>query len=415
MKAKPIPTSPKNRPADVPDNGVEAFMRDQEHITKPTVVRFSTSFFTIMTLVSLLAGIVGTVFILYGREQWSWLAQWTRVDVQSDPVVRTVTRKVESPTIAGTTISTVAQNVVGIYVRRAAVANTAPLLDQLYVPADRRGAGMLLTEDGVGVTTRRAIPDITKEIAVVTHDQSVFLTKQFYVDPASDLVYFQISARGLPVVDYAQVEGLALGEAVFAVGRQSTSLAPVVNTTTLATTLQQRVNSRADLLRSSERLTDLLQVHASSDIPGVPVFTTDGKLLGLHTGTDGDVIPVTTVQTGAQRIQKTGGVTRNILGVRFVDLSMAKGLLIKPAAEGSVGALLAGDATNVAVKTKSPADRAGLRAGDVVIKVNEQILNTAYTLADAIQAIEPRGVATLTFLREGKEQSVPVNLEVTSP
>mgnify|MGYP001565053391 CR=1 FL=1 len=390
-------------------------MREQEGITKPTIIRFSASFFTIMTLVSLLAGMVGTAFVLFGREQWVWLARWTGSSVQSEPVVRTITRKAESATVPSDTIKSVAQNVVSIYVRRAAVSNGAPLLEQLYLPADRRGAGVLLTEDGVGVTTRRAIPDLTKEIAIVTHDQSVYLTKQFYVDPASDLVFFQMSARGLPVVDYAQVAGVTLGETLLAVARQSTSLVPVVSTTTLATVLQQRVSTRADLLRSSERLSALLQAKESTDIPGVPVFTTDGKLVGLHTGTDGDLIPVTTIQTGAQRLQKTGGVSRNVLGVRYIDLAMAKGLLIKPAAEGSTGALLAGDATTPAVKAKSPADRAGLRAGDIIVKVNDQVLTATYTLVDAVQAITARGVANLTFQRDGKVQSVPVGLEVTTP
>ncbi len=390
-------------------------MRDPEVITKPTVVRFSAGFFFTMVVVSLVAGVVGTVGILFGREHWPWLARWVGTNTQVQPVVRTVTRNVDTAGIPTATIKTVAQNVVSVYVRRAAVGNSAPLLEQLYLPADRRGAGVLLTEDGVGVTTRRAIPDLTKEIAIVTNDQAVYLTKQFFVDPASDLVFFQISARGLPVVDFVNIDSLLLGENLLAMVRQSTSLAPVVGLTTLATLQQQRTDSRADLLRSSERLHTLLQTKAALEIAGAPVFTTDGKIVCIHTGTDGDCIPVNTIQSGLQRMQKTGGVSRNILGVRYIDLAVAKGLLIKPAAEGDAGALIAGDNTTPAVKAKSPAERAGVRSGDVILKVNDQVLTSTYSLSDAVQAVVARGVATLTYRRDGKEQSVPVTLEVTTP
>lgn len=390
-------------------------MRDQEVITKPTVVRFSASFFVLMVAVSILAGVVATLFILVGREQWPWLAQWTGRQTQEQPVVRTVTRKADTTGVPTDTIKTVSQNVVSIYVRRASVASTAPLLEQLYVPADRRGIGVLLTEDGVGVTTRRAIPDIDKEIAVVMPDQSVFLTKQFFVDPASDLVFFQLSARGLPVVDFAQVDSLITGETVLSIARQSTSGAPVVGLTTISTLLQRRVDARGDLLFSSERLSELVQTKETTEVPGVPVFSTDGKLLGIHTGTDGDAIPVSTIESGVQRIQKTGGVSRNILGVRYIDLALAKGLLLKPPAEGSTGVLVAGDSANPAVKPKSPADRAGLKAGDVIVKVNDHVLTASTTLANAIQAVPARGVANITYTRDGKEQTVPVTLEVTTP
>lgn len=413
MKAKPIPTSPKNRPAEEQDQNVEAFMRDADGITKPTVVRFSFSVFFIAILASVVVATGVSVSVLYGRDHWGWLSRWLGTTTPTQTIVRTVTRTSDAATFSSDTVKTVAQNVVSIYVRRVSVGANASLLDQLYMPTDRRGTGVLLTEDGVGVTTRRAIPDLTKEIAVVTHDQTVYLTKDFHTDPASDLVFFQLSARGLPVVDYADVAGLTLGETVLSVARQPSSLAPDVSVTSMATLEHYRINDRFDLLRSSERLSHLLQVRASIDVPGVPVFSTDGKLVGLHTGTDGDVIPVTTIQSGAQRMQKTGSVSRNFFGVRYVDLAVAKGLLLKPTTEGTAGALLTSAEAVPAVQPKSPADRAGLQAGDVITKVNEIVLTATTSLSEAIQSIAALGVATVTFVRDGKEQSVPVTLEVT--
>ncbi|MEK7631310.1 MAG: hypothetical protein AAB445_00380 [Patescibacteria group bacterium] len=104
MKAKPIPTSPKHNPQESRDESVEQFMRDPEVITKPTVVRFSAGFFFTMVVVSLVAGVVGTVGILFGREHWPWLARWVGTNTQVQPVVRTVTRNVDTAGIPTATI-----------------------------------------------------------------------------------------------------------------------------------------------------------------------------------------------------------------------------------------------------------------------------------------------------------------------
>ena len=414
MKVKPIPTSPKNHPDTERDRDVEAFMREPQGITKPAIVRFSVGFLLLTVGVSFLAGAVGAAVIVFGREQWAWLARWTGVTSTEQPAVRTVTRKEATPALSDT-VKALNQSVVGIYVRRVSVAAAAPLLDQLYLPADRRGAGVLLTEDGVGVTTRRAIPDLTKEVAVVTYDKTVYLTKDFFVDPASDLVFFRLSARGLPVVDFANLDGLSLGGTLLDVSRQATTLGPVVTDTSLTTLQLQRVNTRTDVLRSSEQLSALLQAKASTEVPGVPTFTVDGKLVGLHTGTDGDLIPVDVIQSGVERLQKTGQVSRNVLGVRYLDLTVAKGLLLKPTSVGETGALLVGDASGAAVVAKSPADRAGLKAGDVILKVNDTVLTSTLSLSDAIQQLPARAVASLTYRRDGKEQTVPITLDVTTP
>ncbi len=417
MKAKIVPTSPKVRDSEQRDAEVAAFMRQAEPIAKPNVVRFATSFLVLVVALGFLAGAVGTVVVLAGRDQWPWLQQWLTPAVSETNVSRPVTKREVVTEQYAETVSKVDPNVVAIFMRKVPAKKNGALLDQLYVPEDFRGTGVLLTEDGIGVTTRRAIPDLEKEVAIITAAKTVYLTKDFSVDPVSDLVYFRISGKGFPVLDFADTGSLLVSQRVVDVNRHPVTLAPAIALTELATLNSLRVGNRSDLVQSSERMSNVYQTRTGADAPGVPTFSIGGKLIGLHTGTDGDLTPVSVINSGLQRLQKTGGVVRNVLGIRYVSLSIAKGLLLSPAGEGDRGVLIASsdDANAPAVKPKSPADRAGLKAGDTILRVDDVLVTETQTLSDLVQNAALRATLQLTILRDKAEQRIPVTLETTSP
>lgn len=417
MKAKIVPTSPKVRGSEQRDAEVEEFMRQAEPIAKPSIVRFAPGFLVLVVLLGFLAGTVGAVVALAGREQWPWLQQWLAPTVTDTNVARPVTRKEAVIEQYADTVGKVDPNVVAIFVRKVPAKKNGALLDQLYTPADFRGTGVLLTEDGIGVTSLRAIPDLTKEVAIVTASKAVYLTKDFSVDPASDLVYFRISGKGFPVLDFADTGSLLVSQRVIDVNRHAVTLAPAIALTELASINSVRVAERSDIVQSSERLNQVYQTRTGADAPGVPTFSIGGKLIGLHTGTDGDITPVDVINSGLQRLQKTGGVVRNVLGVHYINLAVAKGLLLSPTAEGERGAYISGngDSGAPAIAPKSPADRAGLKAGDVILRVDEAAITEALSLGQIIQGAEARATLTLTVLRGKEEQRVPVTLDTTSP
>jgi serine protease Do len=417
MKAKIVPTSPKVRDSEQRDAAVEEFMRQAEPIAKPSVVRFSSGFLILVVTLGFIAGAVGTIVVLTGQDQWPWLQQWLSPAVTDTNVARPVTRKEVVVEQYADTVVKVDPNVVAIFVRRVPVKKDSGLVDQLYIPSDFRGTGVLLTEDGIGVTSRRAIPDLTKEVAIVTASRAVYLTKDFSVDPASDLVYFRISGRGFPVLDFADTGSLLVSQRVIDVNRHPVTLAPAVALTELAALNSLRVAERSNLIQSSEQLAQVYQTRSGADAPGVPTFSIGGNLIGLHTGTDGDITPVDVINSGLQRLQKTGGVVRNILGVRYLTLSIAKGLLLSPAVEGERGALIAssGDASSPAITPKSPADRAGLKVGDIILRVDDTTVSDVQTLSQMIQNAEARATLTLTVLRGKEEQRIPVTLDTATP
>lgn len=421
MKAKPIPTSPRERLRDeTPTQSaprepgdVEDFLRQPPAIAKPTVIRFAPGFALFTVLIALVAGVLGAFLILTGEQKWPWLQRWIGQPDPASTVIRTTTARRDTQTVLADMAQKLSPNVVSIYVRSQAAPRDAALLDQLYLPEDRRGFGVILTEDGLGATARQAIPDLTREVAIVTETKQVFLTKQFFVDPASDLVFFRISGKGFPTVNFVQEDALAIGQEVFLLGRQATTTVIEPHQALLTALRTYRLIDRSYFLRSSDRLTDVHQTDQPS-IAGSPYFTVGGELVGVATGTQADVIPATVFATALERLTSTGAITRNVLGVRAIDLAMAKGLLIAPADAGTEGAYLASDPIRniAAVTPKSPAERAGLKAGDVILKVGDQTLTARQTLSVLIQAAGVRSSVQITYRRDGKEQTVPITLDV---
>lgn len=416
MKAKIVPTSPKVRDTEQRDAEVEEFLRRAEPIAKPNVVRFSSSFLILVVTLGFLAGAVGSVVVLAGREQWPWLQQWLAPTVTDTNTARPVTRREAVTEQYADAVGKVDPNVVAIFLRRVPAKKSGALLDQLYTPADFRGTGVLLTEDGIGVTSRRAIPDLSKEVAIVTASRAVYLTKDFAVDPASDLIYFRVSGKGFPVLDFADTGSLLVSQRVIDVNRHAVTLAPAIALTELASVNSLRVGDRDDLVQSTERLSHVYQTRTGADAPGVPTFSIGGKLIGLHTGTDGDIIPVDVIGTSLQRLQKTGGVVRNVLGVRYLNLAVTKGLLLSPTAEGERGAYVTGAGeAGAAVVPKGPADRAGVRAGDVILRVDDMTITESQSLSQIVQQAAARATLTLVVLRDKAEQRLPVTLDTTTP
>lgn len=417
MKAKIVPTSPKVRDSEQRDADVEEFLRRAEPITKPSIVRFSPGFLVLVVVLGFLAGAVGTVVTLAGREQWPWLQQWLAPTVVNENAARPVTRKEPVTEQYADTVGKVDPNVVAIFLRQVPAKKSGAILDQLYTPSDFRGTGVLLTEDGIGVTSRRAIPDLTKEVAIVTASRAVYLTKDFAPDPASDLVYFRVSGKGFPVLDFADSGSLLVSQRVVDVNRHPVTLAPAIALTELASVNSLRVAERSNLVQSTERLAHVFQTRTGADAPGVPTFSIGGKLIGLHTGTDGDLTPVDVINSGLQRLQKTGGVVRNVLGLHYLDLAVAKGLLLSPTPEGERGAYVTngGDQSTPAVVPKGSADRAGIRASDIILRVDDTAVTEALTLSQIVQNAASRATLTLTILRGKEEQRIPVTLDTTIP
>jgi S1-C subfamily serine protease len=150
---------------------------------------------------------------------------------------------------------------------------------------------------------------------------------------------------------------------------------------------------------------------------GGPLLNLSGEVIGINTAVSsqgqliGFAIPINSVRQIIESVKKTGEVIRPYLGVRYtrLDADMAKKMNI----DITEGALLAPASTSneTAVLPDSPASKAGLQAGDVIMEVNGKKLDADYDLAQAIAQFQPGDKITLKVWTKGQTRDVSVTLE----
>lgn len=276
-------------------------------------------------------------------------------------------------------------------------------------PVEARGSGFIISADGYVVTNNHVVKGATKVTA--TLDDGTSLSARIVGrDPKTDLALLKLtSTKTLPFVELGESDNVQPGEWVIAVG----------NPYGLGGTVTAGIVSALGRDIGDGPYDNFFQVDApiNRGNSGGPLITQDGKVIGVNTAIFspsggsigiGFAIPSDVVKNVVTQLQKTGHVTRGYLGVeaQVISPSMASALGLKPPSAGAppAGALVAN------VTPDSPAEKAGIKAGDVVVKLNGKTVDTPHGLAVKIASITPNTDATLTVLRNGSSRDVTVRI-----
>jgi len=281
------------------------------------------------------------------------------------------------------------------------------------------GSGFIITSDGMVVTNKHVVSDGEAKYTVATNDGTTYEAKVVAQDPTLDLAVVKIEASGLPVVELGDSESLQVGQKVVAIGN---ALGEFQNTVTegVLSALGRSIVAGDTAGASSETLDGLLQTDAAinSGNSGGPLVNLRGQVIGITTATAakgqaegiGFAIPIDVVKSAIESVKATGKIIRPFLGVNSIELN--KEIASKMGLSTSEGFLIAGDATQGirAVTKGSPAEKAGLREGDIVTYINDVKLGASHSLLSEICKYNPGDEVTVKFLRDGSEQSVKVKL-----
>lgn len=276
-----------------------------------------------------------------------------------------------------------------------------PNLAAVYSPADRIGAGAILTNDGWILTTAAVIADPRGHYAVRV-GREIAEVREIVADSATDAVFVKIAKNNLPVVEFGSKENLTLGE----------SLLVFTGRTAVARTAVADLNfagGKNQTLASTEFLAPLILLNEifENSAVGAPVADGAGKVAGILLNKSGEVLPIDYLAGAIGEVFSNGKITRVFFGARYLDLD----LFYNYFPGENHGAALAGDRSLAAVIPNSPAARAGLKSGDIITKVENEVLGATHSLASVIQEYKPGTSVNITFLRGGKEQTVDVKLE----
>lgn len=268
-----------------------------------------------------------------------------------------------------------------------------------------QASGFIVSADGT-VLTNNHVVDGAKEIIVTLHDGREFPGKVVGQDPNTDIAVVKIDAKDLPFVTLGNSDNLEVGQRVAAIGNplglQATLTSGVVSATG---------RNNLDLSRWEDYIQTDAAINRGNS--GGPLLNLNSQVVGMNTAivTDmgsggymgiGFAIPSNMLKHVMDELLATGKVSRGYMGVALqpMDNDLAKAFHLNKV-EGAL----------VAEVTKgSPADKAGLKPGDVILQYNKVSFNNVAGLRNAIAMMKPGTHITLNVQRDGKYIDIPLDV-----
>ena len=276
------------------------------------------------------------------------------------------------------------------------------------------GTGIIVSKDGYVLTNRHVVNGVTS-VQVVLADGTTYEDVEVVgSDPVNDLAFLKIKGADdlKPAVmgDSSKVE---VGQKVIAIGNALGQYQTSV-TSGIISGLGRPIVAGNDG-SSAESLSNLLQTDAAINPgnSGGPLVNLSGEVIGINTAVDQDAqgigfaIPINDAKGLIKSVTKKGTLSRAFLGVSHIAVTADVAKYYKLSIDH--GAYLVNDDAPV-VTSGSPAEKAGLKAGDIITKIDGKQLNATYPLLSAISQYQPGDKVSLTYVRDGKESTVEVTL-----
>lgn len=276
-------------------------------------------------------------------------------------------------------------------------------------PQVASGSGIFITADGF-IATNNHVIDNAAEIEVVLNDKRSYSAELVGTDPETDLALLKIEEKELPFLPFGNSDNLEIGEWVIAVGN------PFNLTSTVTAGIVSAKGRNINLLRQNGgewAIENFIQTDAAVNPgnSGGALVNTQGELIGINTAIASKTgsyagysfaVPVNIAKKILDDLLKFGEVKRAVLGVKIQDLTaeLAKEKGIEKLEGVFVPEVIEGKA----------ADKAGIKSGDVILKIDEKKLNSSSQLQEEISKHYPGDEILVSVLREGKYFTKKVKL-----
>jgi serine protease Do len=260
------------------------------------------------------------------------------------------------------------------------------------------GSGFIVSPDGYIVTNAHVVEN-AEEILVRLTDKRELKAKVIGADPRSDVAVIKVEGTNLPTVKIGDTKKLRVGEWVIAIGSPF-GFANTVTAGIISATSRENLSGDPNLDAVPFIQTDVAVNPGNS---GGPLLNMRGEVIGINsqifsrTGSFAGIsfaIPIDYAFNIADQLMKTGKVTRGRIGVGIQNVN-------KDLAD-SLGLARAQGAAVSNVEDGSPAAKAGLEVGDVILKIDGRAVDGSADLSRTIRALKPGSKVTLNVWRSGK-------------
>ena len=266
--------------------------------------------------------------------------------------------------------------------------------------AQSAGSGFIVGADGYIVTNAHVV-DQADEVRVRLTDRREFIAKVVGSDKRTDVAVLKIDAKDLPKVTIGDPERLKVGEWVVAIGKPFG----------LENTMTAGIVSAKGRDLPQENLVPFIQtdVAINPGNSGGPLFNLRGEVVGINSliySRSGGymglafAIPIDVAMNTVTQIREKGRVTRGRIGVQIQEVT-------KEAAD-SFGLKTAAGALVNSVEKGGPADKAGIEAGDIILKVDGREVTNSNVLPRIVTQVQPGKKVVLTIWRNGQQREIAV-------
>ncbi len=270
------------------------------------------------------------------------------------------------------------------------------------------GTGFIVESSGLIITNSHVVEDSEGEYSVVLKDGTTYDVEEIHLDEITDIAILEITARNLPIVEFGDSDNLKVGQRAIAIGN---ALGKFQNTVTVGVVsgISRQIVASGGFGLPSKVYESVIQTDAALNPgnSGGPLLNSAGQVIGVNVATTAGAdnisfaIPVNSVKPILEGFLKEGRIVRPYLGVYYSMITEE----IARIRSLPVGAYIS------RVVPESPAQDAGLKRGDIIIKIQDRQLNGEQSLATALAKFKVGDKIELEVDRDGEIIRVSLTLE----
>jgi Do/DeqQ family serine protease len=278
-------------------------------------------------------------------------------------------------------------------------------------PQEGIGSGVIISQDGFIITNNHVIEN-ADEIIVTLFDKRAYKAKVVGTDPSTDIAVIKIDEKGLSTVPFADSDQVQVGQWVMAVGN------PFNLTSTVTAGIVSAKGRNISLLRTRDNaaIESFIQTDAAVNPgnSGGALVNLNGELVGINTAIASRTgsyagysfaVPSNLARKVAEDLIKYGTVQRAFLGIMITDVDSKK------AKELNLPANITEGVHVDSIIPNGSADAAGLRRGDVIVKVDGNAIKSVPELQESIGRKRPGESVTLQIYRSGSPREIKLTLK----
>ncbi len=289
--------------------------------------------------------------------------------------------------------------------------------DALYTDDNLQGNGLIVTSDGWIVTTDSVITDVNEDYLIITNDRQGFEVVEFVVDSYNGLVFLKIDKSDLNPITIRTADSVKFGDNLLVLRNTLKFNKPFQLHTKLIAKDFTLIEDSSNFLHSTDKndLNLVIKDSVGREFVGSPLANSNGDVIGILIGDNMALSGLNLQITVRNFLSSEAMVNHNSLGVNYIDLAEVVGLPASLHQGYNKGALIYGNEELGidAIVEDGAAARAKIVSGDIILKVNDQLIESGSSLNRLLQEYPLGSTVTLSVLRaSGDIEDIIITLDI---